>query len=397
MTHDIYHSGYYIGMMSGTSLDAVDAVICQFAPKFKLIATHSQTLPDALKADLLQLSQPTFANTDGLSELDRFGKVSVDYAKLAMECVQKLLAKANMPASDVVAIGCHGQTVRHRPELGFSLQLLDAHYLAEHTHIAVISDFRRRDMAVGGQGAPLVPAFHADMFLHQHQHRVLLNLGGIANITLLPASKSDGAVDIMNHVTGYDTGPANLLLDAWCLKHTGNAYDDAGHWASGGHIHNTLLTQLLNHEFFAKPAPKSTGREDFHIDWLEGQLNQLATISPVDVQTTLVELTAISASHAILQTCTEHGICLSKKESGTLFVCGGGAYNRYLLKRLEAHLPHWQVTTTQDIGLAPTWVEAVAFAWLARQHELGLTGNLPSVTGAGKAVVLGSKVAFYES
>lgn len=374
-------TGYYIGMMSGTSLDALDAVICQFEPEFKLVATHSLDFPAELKADLLSLCQPSAELRDGLSELDRFGKASVDYAKLATQCVHELLTKADLKASDITAIGCHGQTVRHRPEFGFSLQLVDANYIAEHTGIAVISDFRRRDMAVGGQGAPLVPAFHADMFLHDSAHRVLLNLGGIANITVLPAGKPE-------LVTGYDTGPANLLMDAWCLKHTGKAYDESGNWAKSGTINTELLNKLLAHEFFAKPAPKSTGREDFHIDWLESQLDGFVDTTPTDIQTTLVELTAKSAADAILKTSHELSINI-----GELFVCGGGAYNGYLLSRLAHHLPSWHVTTTKDIGLAPTWVEGVAFAWLARRHELGLAGNLPSVTGASKEVVLGVKVS----
>lgn len=410
---------YYIGMMSGTSLDALDAVICQFETdsekQFKLVATHSLDFPAELKADLLSLCQPSASLRDGLSELDLFGKASVDYAKLATQCVHELLTKADLKASDITAIGCHGQTVRHRPELGFSLQLVDANYIAEHTGISVISDFRRRDMAVGGQGAPLVPAFHADLFMHAHTHRVLLNLGGIANITVLPAGQPD-------LVTGYDTGPANLLMDAWCLKHTGNAYDESGNWAKSGTIHTELLNKLLSHAFFAKSAPKSTGREDFHIDWLENALSLykqpltpplkkgeaplfvkegLGEISATDIQTTLVELTAKSAADAILKTSSEilphpplEKEGTTKEETtntGELFVCGGGAYNDYLLARLAHHLPDWQVTTTTDIGLAPTWVEGAAFAWLARQHELGLSGNLPSVTGASKEVVLGVK------
>lgn len=388
-------NGLYIGMMSGTSLDGLDAVLCQFAPHFKLIATHTLDFSESLKATLLALCQPSTQLTDGYSELDHFGKASVDYAKLATQCVHELLAKAdfttNNTRGNIVAIGCHGQTVRHRPELGFSLQLVDANYIAERTGISVISDFRRRDMAVGGQGAPLVPAFHADMFLSDSTHRVLLNLGGIANITLLPAGKPAQA-------TGYDTGPANLLLDAWCLKHTGKAYDEGGNWASTGNVNTQLLAKLLEHTFFAKAVPKSTGREDFHIDWLESQLDGFVDTTPTDIQTTLVELTAKSAADAIVKSCSEifPSPALGKAEttkSGEVFVCGGGAYNDYLLQRLAAHLPNWQVMTTKEIGLAPTWVEATAFAWLARQHELGLAANLPSVTGASKAVVLGVKAA----
>lgn len=389
-------TGFYIGMMSGTSLDALDAVICQFAPTFKLIATHSLDFPTALKNDLLELCQPSEQLKNGLSEIEQYAKASIDYAQLCIQCVQELLTKASIKPKDVVAIGCHGQTVRHRPELHFTMQLLDANLLAEKTGISVISDFRMRDMAVGGQGAPLVPAFHQAMFSHQDKHRVLLNLGGIANISVLPASKSAYA----NQVTGFDTGPANLLMDAWCFKHTGKPYDENGSWASTGKVHQALLTQLLTHEFFSKPAPKSSGREAFHLDWLLAELNLFEQLAPVDVQATLVELTCISASDAIKEITLQIGLhnetdnitpANGSEKTGDIFVCGGGAYNQYVLSRLMHHLPSWNIFTTEQINLAPTWVEGVAFAWLARQHELRLTGNLPSVTGASKAVVLGVK------
>lgn len=394
--HTQHSTGCYIGMMSGTSLDAIDAVICRFEPHFEMLANHSIDMPADLRASLLALCT---ANVDpNLSELDQFGKLSVDYARLCHQVVQALLNKTNLTASTICAIGCHGQTVRHRPELGFSLQLLDANFLAEATGICVVSDFRRRDMAVGGQGAPLVPAFHYALFAHHHELRIMLNLGGIANITVLPpinthhtdhthASDKNNAT---NHVIGFDTGPANLLLDAWCNTHTGQPYDNNGDWAKSGEIISPLLTQLLQHPFFAKPTPKSTGREDFHLVWLTQALEKFdqththLDYSAADVQATLVELTAISVADAIKQTLPQ-----PNHVGGQLFACGGGAYNQYLLTRLAHHLPNLTVTTTASLGLSPTWVEAIAFAWLARQNLLGKTGNLPNVTGAKKNVVLG--------
>lgn len=393
-TSNNHETGLYIGMMSGTSLDGLDAVLCRFTPKFTLVASHSVDFDECLRAELLALCQPNGVSdlpkpthktqavelqNQPQSELDVFGHASVSYAKLATRCVHELLAKAGCTPAQVCAIGCHGQTVRHRPELSFSLQLLDAAYLAEHTAIAVISDLRRRDMAAGGQGAPLVPAFHQAVFYGADKNRVLVNLGGIANITVLPAGRP-------KQTTGYDTGPANLLLDAWCHKHTGKAFDADGQWAASGQVYEDVLKRLLAHPFFNLPAPKSTGREDFHLSWLEHQLDGFVDVTATDVQTTLVELTVQSTAAAIAQTCGQMGIT-----GGEVFVCGGGAHNSYLMRRLAKYLPQWTVQTTEAIGLAPTWVEACAFAWLARQHELSLTGNLPSVTGANKAVVLGSK------
>jgi anhydro-N-acetylmuramic acid kinase len=305
--------------------------------------------------------------------------------------VNTLLQQANIDTESVLAIGCHGQTVRHRPQMGFSLQLVDANIIAERTGISVVSDFRRRDMAVGGQGAPLVPAFHQALFATPDSTRVLLNLGGIANITVLPAvadGTSNQTDNIVGNVVGYDTGPANLLLDAWTLLHTDNAYDAKGAWAQSGTIIEPLLHQLLAHPFFTQPHPKSTGREDFNLAWLQDELQRFnqtypqIPYSPADVQATLTELTAISAS-------TQINIFISADENSSVYVCGGGALNDYLMTRLQVHLPHCTVQTTDHLGLAPTWVEAVAFAWLARQTLMGETGNLPAVTGSNKGVVLG--------
>lgn len=369
---DLADNRHFIGMMSGTSLDALDAVLCEFVDdKPKIIATHSTPFSIELREILLALCTPNGTNAlatgefSEFSELDFWGLASRLYAELASEVVLDLLAKTSLGADDITAIGCHGQTVRHRPHWRFSLQLLDPNILAERTGIAVVSDFRRRDMAVGGQGAPLVPAFHQAIF---GDKAVVLNLGGIANITVL-----DG-----DDVLGYDTGVANLLMDGWIARHKGESFDKDGDWAKSGTVHDELLNTLMTHPFLAKPTPKSTGREEFNLVWLDKILTSF-NLSPADVQATLCEFTALSASHEI------------KKFShiNELYVCGGGAYNTYLLVRLQHHLPTFNISTTHSHGISPTWVEAVAFAWLARQTMLMQTGNLPSVTGADKGVVLG--------
>lgn len=391
--------GYYIGMMSGTSLDGLDVVICQFdvpddnPPNtlhqlpMRLIASHREPFDDYLKQSLLALSHPNQIATladdvkaylggddELVSELDFFGYLSVMYAKLCVQAIVAILDKANLTADDIIAIGVHGQTVRHRPTLQFSLQLVDANFISEHTGISVVSDFRRRDMAVGGQGAPLVPAFHADVFGRsddKQTSKVVLNLGGIANITVLS-----------DPIIGYDTGVANLLMDAWVRACLGVPYDDKGEWAKSGNICQALLDELLSHPFLAQAAPKSTGREAFNLAYLQAILAQgdFGTLRHQDIQATLCEFTAISASCEIAK---------YAKATNQLYVCGGGAYNRHLLTRLAYHLPNWQISTTQSLGINPTWVEAACFAWLARQSILGQAGNLPSVTGASRRVVLG--------
>ena len=411
-----FDDGLYIGMMSGTSLDGMDAILCQFSnhtnssnisnedntqQPMHLLATYSQDFPPRLREVLLALCQPNGINqltpTAGEpdSELEWFGWASKAYAEFASDVVNTLLQQSNTDIESVLAIGCHGQTVRHRPQMGFSLQLVDANIIAERTGISVVSDFRRRDMAVGGQGAPLVPAFHQALFAVPDSTRILLNLGGIANIAVLPAI-SDDLSDFNEHsdnqpsdsVVGYDTGPANLLLDAWTALHTDKDYDAGGTWAQSGQVVEPLLNQLLEHPFFVKAYPKSTGREDFNLAWLQDELQKFdqaaadIRYSSADVQATLTELTAISASAQI-------NIFINASSNNAIYVCGGGALNDYLMMRLQAHLPRCKVETTASLGLEPTWVEAVAFAWLARQTLMGETGNLPAVTGASKGVVLG--------
>lgn len=402
-----FDDGLYIGMMSGTSLDGMDAVLCQFDGKensqqpLRLLASISQDFPPRLREVLLALCQPngvqelTPTMGEPSSELDWFGWASKEYAEFASDVVNNLLQQSNIDSESVLAIGCHGQTVRHRPQMGFSLQLLDANIIAERTGISVVSDFRRRDMAVGGQGAPLVPAFHQALFAMPDSTRVLLNLGGIANITVLPANASlnnanpaNDAVVNNSSVIGYDTGPANLLLDAWTALHTNKDYDAGGAWAQSGQVVEPLLNQLIEHPFFSRTYPKSTGREDFNLAWLQSELQKFdqasahIRYSSADVQATLTELTAMSASMQI-------NLFIKANENSSVYVCGGGALNDYLMARLQAHLPHCKVETTASLGLNPAWVEAVAFAWLARQILMGETGNLPAVTGASKGVVLG--------
>lgn len=413
---DSFDSGYYLGMMSGTSLDGLDAVICQFdeeddaeategSAKNKIVATHTKDFPKNLRNVLLALCQPNGINdltdiqVDGeqqpQSELDWFGWASREYAEFASEVVAELLSKSAIDAESILAIGCHGQTVRHRPQLGFSLQLVDANVIAERTGISVVTDFRRRDMAVGGQGAPLAPAFHLAQFGTASDNeltkdRIIVNLGGIANITVLPAGQPD-------KVIGYDTGPANNLLDAWYQYHMAAGtitadeplYDKDGQWAAIGTINEALLAQLLTHPYFERPTPKSTGREDFHLAWLTEQIALVEaatniTISAADVQATLTLFTVQSLAQAINKEAERLALT-----NGELVVCGGGAYNALLLKLLSEALPDWQVTTSDTLGIAPTWVEAMAFAWLAKQSIMGEVGNLPAVTGASKGVVLG--------
>ena len=402
-----FDDGLYIGMMSGTSLDGMDAVLCQFDGEeniqqpLRLLASISQDFPPRLREVLLALCQPngvqelTPTMGEPSSELDWFGWASKEYAEFASDVVNNLLQQSNTDVESVLAIGCHGQTVRHRPQMGFSLQLLDANIIAERTGISVVSDFRRRDMAVGGQGAPLVPAFHQALFATPDSTRVLLNLGGIANITVLPANANlinanpvNDALVNNSPVIGYDTGPANLLLDAWTALHTDKDYDAGGAWAQSGQVVEPLLNQLIEHPFFARTYPKSTGREDFNLAWLQSELQKFdqasahIRYSSADVQATLTELTAMSASMQI-------NMFIKANENSSVYVCGGGALNDYLMTRLQAHLPHCKVETTASLGLNPAWVEAVAFAWLARQTLMGETGNLPAVTGASKGVVLG--------
>jgi anhydro-N-acetylmuramic acid kinase len=361
-----------IGLMSGTSLDGVDGVLADFsdAGLLQVQAFASVDIPPTLRQQLLEL------NHRGDDELHRAALAANALVALYAEVVQQLLAATHTPAASVAAIGVHGQTVRHRPGafdgVGYTLQLNNPALLAERTGIAVVADFRSRDVAAGGQGAPLVPAFHS-LFLNARQERmVVLNIGGISNVTLRsPALGRCWA----------DCGPGNALLDAWCLRHTGETYDRNGAWGRSGHVHPALLQRLLDEPFFRQPPPKSTGRDLFHADWLAQKLTGFEFLAACDVQATLTELTAQSCAASLAQGlpgCTR------------LLVCGGGAYNGLLMERLQAALPGCRVESTQVAGLPPLQVEAAAFAWLARQALLGLPGNLPQVTGARGPRVLGA-------
>jgi anhydro-N-acetylmuramic acid kinase len=364
----------YIGVMSGTSLDGVDLVAVSFEP-LQLHATLTVPFPDNLRQALIDLTLPAD------NEIERMGVADVALARLIGESANQLIADHQLNKNDIRAMGSHGQTIRHRPEAGFSLQIGDPNLIAEITNLPVVADFRRRDMAAGGQGAPLVPAFHQAIFQDQTVNRIVLNLGGIANISVLNAEQPD-------KIFGFDTGPANILMDAWCFQHTRKTFDQDGAWAATGQVNTLLLNQLLSHEYFARSYPKSTGREDFNMRWLQQQISAIqqlnhsqTQISPQDVQATLLQFTA--------QTVIDE-ICQTELRTGELWLCGGGAYNARLWQALAKGLPNWRLRSTSEIGLAPTWVEATAFAWLTRQRIEELAGNLPAVTGAQGLRVLGT-------
>ncbi len=360
--------GWYIGLMSGTSMDGMDAVLARFDSDGIEIAGHYHT---AIPEQLLTLLQSMIGTQQ--TRLDDLLRVSNRFAELSAKAVQGVLDKGGLKAAEVVAIGSHGQTLCHRPDLGATFQVDDPSRLAERTGIAVVADFRRRDLAAGGQGAPLAPAFHADAFRSPGENRVILNLGGIANITYLPGSEAESA-------SGFDTGPANTLLDAWHREHRGGQFDTDGNWARSGTVNKTLLAAFLDDSYFRVPPPKSTGREHFHRAWVEQIAARQGNLSPDDVQATLTELTAASIARAIRSHCCEEG---------SVFACGGGTLNTFLMERLAANLDGFRVATTDALGIPAQLVEATAFAWLAFRTINRMPGNLPGVTGANRAVVLG--------
>ena len=365
-------SDLFIGTLSGTSMDAIDAAVVRFSPAPALVATHSHPLPAELRQQLLALATP------GDNEIDRLGVADVALARLIARTVRELLDQAGLPADAIRAIGSHGQTIRHRPGFAtpFTLQIGDPNVIAVETGIPVVADVRRKDVALGGQGAPLVPAFHEGIFRVPGQDRVVVNIGGIANLTALSA-------DPMAPVLGFDTGPGNTLLDAWARRVLGTPMDRDGALAAGGRVVPELLRAMLTEAYFAQPAPKSTGPEQFSTAWLETHLAGLAEPpSDSDVQATLVALTARSIADAIK--------ALPLGAAPEVFVCGGGAHNAALMRALRAELPDCKVAVTDALGVAGDWVEAMAFAWLARQRMLGLPGNCPQVTGANRAAVLGA-------
>ena len=371
MTSAAPNPDLYIGLMSGTSLDGVDGVLVDFQGHTHVLQHASCGFDVGLRAELLAL------NAAGDNELHRAALAANALVACYADVVQQLLQRAGLPAQAVQAIGAHGQTVRHRPQMfdgtGYTLQLNNPALLAERCGISVVADFRSRDVAAGGQGAPLVPAFHQSVFGRAGQTLLALNIGGISNISVLPA---DG------QVSGFDCGPGNALMDAWCQRHTGKAYDDDGAWAASGSVLPALLQQLLDEPFLQQPPPKSTGRDLFSLDWMQQVLGTLPVDTrPEDVQATLTEFTARACADAALRW---------GRGATQLLVCGGGALNGHLMARITALLPRMQVQSTTASGLPPLQVEATAFAWLARQTLRGLPGNLARVTGARGPRVLGA-------
>jgi len=356
---------YYIGLMSGTSLDGVDAVLAEArGTRVRFHDSAHLRYPVALRTHLLALHET------GSDELRRAALLANQLTDLYAAAARKLLARARISTRAVTAIGCHGQTVRHQPRLGYTTQLVNGARLAERTGIAVVCDFRSRDIAAGGEGAPLVPTFHDAMFHSTRNGRVIVNVGGIANLTRLPARGT---------VIGFDCGPGNGLLDAWIRHKQHKSFDASGKWAASGRVIPRLLRKLLAHPYFRRRPPKSTGRDEFHLRWVQRALT--GSERPADVQATLLELAATTIARAV----RDHG-----GGAREVFICGGGARNRALLARLAALLPGKRIATTAAIGIEPGHVEALAFAWLARQALRHRPGNLPSVTGARGARVLGA-------
>ena len=362
----------FIGLISGTSADGIDAALVECdasAPAHcRLRLGRTYRWDPALRARLVALGQG-----GDCTSLDELGTLDVRVARAFADAANALLAEAGVSATQVIAIGSHGQTVRHRPraEVPFTMQLGDGATIAERTGITTVDGLRQRDVAAGGQGAPLLPGLHAALLVHPSETRAVLNLGGIANLTLLPAG--DGAVG------GFDTGPANALLDAWCERHTGRHYDHDGAWAAQGALDDALLARLLSEPWFTHAPPKSSGREQFHLDWLATQLR--GDEAPVDVQRTLLELTAASVADALQAT---------QPATQRLLVCGGGVHNPLLMSRLAARLPGVVVESTAAHGVDPDFIEAMGFAWLARETLARRPGNLPAVTGATGPRILGA-------
>ena len=362
----------YIGLMSGTSVDAIDsALISCDRNEVLLLATHRHELPGAIREQIADISH------SGPDEVERMGPLDRELGRLFAAAALALLSKSGKQANQVRAIGSHGQTIRHRPPSGgsgdnsFTLQLGDPNTIAETTGITTIADFRRRDIAAGGEGAPLAPAFHAAAFARPGVNRAIVNIGGIANASLLQG---------LELRMGFDTGPGNTLLDHWAKRHTGRDYDHDGQWATAGTVSGPLLADLLNHPYFAKTGPRSSGKEVFNLAWLDQRLTAHQGMAAIDVQATLAELTATSIALAI----NNCGIDVAE-----VYTCGGGAHNGDLMRRLQQRLGPALLASTAALGMDPDWVEAVTFAWLAHRTLAGLAGNAPAVTGAAGPRVLG--------
>lgn len=362
----------YIGLMSGTSMDAIDAALVDFSSdQPSLLASYKSSLPYTLRKDLSKLYTTDSINMIKFAELDQ------KIALISVETIKKLLAESKFSAKDILAIGSHGQTVFHYPHLSsyaFTMQIGDPNIIAEKTGITTIADFRRRDMAAGGQGAPLTPAFHNCIFRSEKEDTFVLNLGGIANITYLPA-------DLKATILGFDIGPANCLLDRWIHAHLQQWFDENGLWAASATFDKALLRQFLSDPYFHLKPPKSTGPEYFNCKWIQTHLAMLKRhVSPASVQATLCELIAV---------CIGKTIQTIKSTNGVILLCGGGSKNIYLRKRIQLHCHQHQVLLTDDRGVASDWVEAMAFAWIAKQTLEGKSSNLPEVTGAKKTTLLG--------
>jgi anhydro-N-acetylmuramic acid kinase len=359
--------GIYLGLISGTSMDAIDAALVDFdvAP-LKIIATSATPFDPALKRRVAALID----HADRVA-LDEVGQIDVELGRAFARASLTLMKSTGISAGQITAIGSHGQTLRHRPDLpaAFTWQIGDPNVLAEMTGISVVADFRRRDVAAGGQGAPLLPVFHDQVFRSDSENRVIANLGGIANITILMRDTT---------VTGFDTGPANRLLDAWISQHHGKEFDAGGTWAASGKVDATLLRELMDEPYFRLPPPKSTGRELFNMPWLENKLG-LFSRSAGDVQATLQQFTAETVAADVRQ----------YAPGASLYLCGGGAHNLGLLNALQALIAPSRVASTAALGLDPDYVEAVAFAWFAKRTLEGLTSSAGSVTGAKGARILG--------
>ncbi len=359
----------FIGLLSGTSLDAIDAALVDFsAPQPQILHTVNYPIPNTVKQASLSLTQgdPKQSSLYECNQLDK------QFGHLFAQAVLQLLSESGVKPEQVQGIGSHGQTIFHFPELQypFSTQIGDPNTIAHETRITTVADFRRRDIAAGGQGAPLAPAFHNAFFHSTTENRAVINIGGLSNVTILP--KAEHA-----KIYGFDTGPGNCLLDQWIEKHCGEPYDNDGAFAQSGTVDNALLQLCLSDPYFAKAPPKSTGREFFHLAWLERYLQTLPRITPNDVQATLAALTTQSIAQAI------------PADTQSVFICGGGARNTHLLTLLAQQLPHCTVQNTEALGIHADWVESLLFAWLAKQTLAGKPGNCPTATGAKSPVILG--------
>mgnify|MGYP001170287132 CR=1 FL=1 len=368
---------YYIGLMSGTSVDSIDAAAMQLEDGVgHILGTYSLPIPNVVRNSVFSLSEQNELSFELLCETD------AQLGELFSQAAIELMSSCSIKPRQITAIGSHGQTVRHAPpgqhQIPYSKQIGDPNIIAARTGCIVVADFRRADIAHGGQGAPLVPAFHQEIFRHPLRHRAIVNIGGIANITSLPTDQS---------CIGYDTGPGNTLIDGWCKRHIGADFDKNGSWGASGVVNKPLLKQLKSHPFFSLPSPKSTGRETFNLTWLDTQLNQYYTTSKLskpitseDVQASLSALTAETIADSI------HNL---ENRVDEVFVCGGGVKNSLIMSILQEKLGRVAIGTTEDLGINPQWVECAAFAWLAMRRIEHLPGNIPAVTGASGPVVLG--------